>query len=108
MWVGLVNTRNEYISDNLDHLTVNLWIKGSDGTTKDLTALLFDKTYNDISLSYSDYPRGQGFVILFNELDKYEKMRFAALWATVTLPNGKIVKSYDGHGFDLKPITYGK
>ena len=108
VWIGLINTRNEYISDNIEGLTINLSIKGSNGSTKDLAVSLFDKTYYNVNLSDSDYPKGQGFTILFNDLIGYEPMSFAGIWATVTLPDGRVVKNHDPYAFDVEPTIYGK
>lgn len=106
VYVGLVNKRNTYISDEIRNLTVTLTIKGLDESYKNYSVVLFEKTYTNVSLSDIDYPKGSGFVILFNELKRYNQECCVAIFAEVTLRNGKILKTHEPHYFDIKPIVY--
>ena len=107
VYVGLVNRRHEYISDEILGLTVTLTIKGLDEAYEEYSKVLFTRTYTDVALSTMDYPGGSGFVILFDDLAQYTQDCCTAIWAEVVLPDGRLVKTHDTYDFNITPLTSG-
>jgi hypothetical protein len=67
---------------------------------------MYDRIYQNIDLINIEYPRGPGFLILFDELQNYDPDGLAVISVTVILPDGKIVKSHEEYKFGLQPTPY--
>lgn len=107
VFIDLVDKRNTSIDPrdlNIGKLTISLVIKGYDDFRNEY--LLLERTYEDLGYADVSYPQGDGIVILFSELKGVERASSGAIWAQVTLPNGKTVKNHDAYDFPTKPIKF--
>ena len=107
VYIDLANARNECIggSVSIEPLTVRISIRGLDESYQDYSVLLFDKTYQDSIYSEISYPQGQGILVLYDELEEYEQECCTAIWAEVTLPDGRVVRNNEPYDFDITPAT---
>lgn len=108
VYVDLVNRRNECIGSDAEvgQLKVRLVIKGLDTSYEDYTVLLCDQTTQNVQYSDISYPRGEGIVILYSDLAEYDQECCTAIWAEVTLSDGRVVKNLDPYDFDIEPVQY--
>jgi hypothetical protein len=104
VYIDLVNVRNECISGNvkIEPLTVTITIRGLDESYTDYSVVLFDKTYQNAIYSEISYPRGQGILILYSELEEYEQECCTAIWAEVILPDSRVIRNNDPYDFDIE------
>jgi hypothetical protein len=70
------------------------------------TVLLYDQTFQNVQYSDITYPRGDGQVILFSDLAAYTQECCTAIWAEVTLSDGRVVKTQDPYDFETEPVQY--
>ncbi|MFC1927648.1 hypothetical protein ACFLW7_03630 [Chloroflexota bacterium] len=107
VYIDLVNNRNECISGRvrIEPLSVRISITGLDESYQDDSVLLFDKTYQDAIYSEISYPQGQGILVLYGELEEYEQECCTAIWAEVTLPDGRVIRNNDPYDFDIQPAV---
>lgn len=109
VYIDLINKRNVALgkSDNADirNLKVKLRVLGYDTTTKDYTIELFSKTYSNLNYYGIYYPQGDGIVIYYNEIKKYENQCCTGITAEVTLPDGRVLKTHEIHDFNINPTV---
>jgi len=105
VYIDLINPRNECISSNIkiEPLTVAVTIKGLDESYKNYSVILFNKIYQNVTYSEISYPQGQGILILYSEINEYKQECCTAIWAEVTLPDGRVIQNNDPYDFDIKP-----
>lgn len=109
VYIDLVNKRNEAISfrdADINGLTVKLRVLGLDPNTKDFTIELFSRTYPNLNYDHITYPQGQNpIVVYYNEIGYYGNECCTGIYAEVTLPDGRTLKTHDIYDFDLTPTV---